>query len=290
MWTAHRKELEVAIHKEKGKDHADPAPDLLSQEDRLRRRLSKLNMDMSVCRGDGNCLFRAISMELWGSEDFHESVRRKAVAYMRENKDDFECYLGEDFAQYTAKMQRSGTRGDELTLRAVCDLYGIIINVVTSDQLNWFLRYMPKMLKHVKELFLTYISPVHYNTIRRKDSLHALRPSLSLTRKSIIQAAIDKADQALQEMASIPEGRTVLEQRTSANAHSQPTTPLTALPAQPLSAATSGQVASNGEASADQPFANGPNAREDLSLAKQLGTSGVEVLAGNSGVRTNHSY
>jgi hypothetical protein len=181
-------------------------------------------------------------------------------------------------------------------------------------------------------------------------------------------------------MASIPEGRTVLEQRTSANAHSQPTTPLTALPAQPLSAATSGghegesvdpqrgsqqcvkspfqedyvqaeadlqvsggssgnaaagpsqqqqrsmssavedgagslsgpthpaetrgisgdpgshgfllpgQVASNGEASADQPFANGPNAREDLSLAKQLGTSGVEVLAGNSGVRTNHSY
>ena len=56
MWTTHRKELEVAIHKEKGKDHADPAPDLLSQEDRLRRRLSKLNMDMNVCRGDGNCL------------------------------------------------------------------------------------------------------------------------------------------------------------------------------------------------------------------------------------------
>ncbi len=58
MWTAHRKELEVAIHKEKGKDHAESAPDLLSQEDRLRRRLSKLNMDMSVCRGDGNCLVR----------------------------------------------------------------------------------------------------------------------------------------------------------------------------------------------------------------------------------------
>ncbi|EIE19699.1 hypothetical protein COCSUDRAFT_44530 [Coccomyxa subellipsoidea C-169] len=147
MWTAHRKELEVAIHKEKGKDHAESAPDLLSQEDRLRRRLSKLNMDMSVCRGDGNCL------------------------------------------------------------RAVCDVYGIIINVVTSDQLNW-----------------------------RKDSLRALRPSLSLTRKSIIQAAIDKADQALQEMASIPEGPTIVEQRISANAQSQsqPATPGGRSPRMPL--------------------------------------------------------
>lgn len=56
LWTEHRKDLEVAIHKEKHKDHAEPEPDLLSQEDRLRKRLSKLNMDMNVCRGDGNCL------------------------------------------------------------------------------------------------------------------------------------------------------------------------------------------------------------------------------------------
>ncbi|BDA46742.1 probable OVARIAN TUMOR DOMAIN-containing deubiquitinating enzyme 10 at N-terminal half [Coccomyxa sp. Obi] len=247
MWTTHRKELEVAIHKEKGKDHADPAPDLLSQEDRLRRRLSKLNMDMNVCRGDGNCLFRAVSMELWGTEDFHESVRRKSVWYMRENKEDFEPYLGEDFAQYIVKMERSGTWGDELTLRAICDVYGIIINVVTSDQYNWFLRYMPKMLKHVKELFLTYISPVHYNTIRRKDSLRALRPSLSLTRKSIIQAAIDKADQALKEMASIPEGPAVIEQRGSANAQSPPVTPTDTLAA--ISAAVPPGRSSGGDAS-----------------------------------------
>jgi hypothetical protein len=56
LWTPGRKELEVAIHKEKHKDHADPLPDLLSQEDRLRRRLSKLQMEMNVCQGDGNCL------------------------------------------------------------------------------------------------------------------------------------------------------------------------------------------------------------------------------------------
>ena len=29
-----------------------------------------------------------------------------------------------------------------------------------------FMRYLPKMVKHAKEVFLTYIAPVHYNTIR----------------------------------------------------------------------------------------------------------------------------
>ena len=56
IWTEYRKELEFTIHKEKTKDHEAAAPDLLSQEARLRKRLGRLNMDMDVCQGDGNCL------------------------------------------------------------------------------------------------------------------------------------------------------------------------------------------------------------------------------------------
>ena len=56
IWTDYRKELEFTIHKEKTKDHEVAAPDLLSQEGRLRKRLGKLNMDMDACQGDGNCL------------------------------------------------------------------------------------------------------------------------------------------------------------------------------------------------------------------------------------------
>ena len=48
----------------------------------------------------------------------------------RENKADFEGFLGEEFAKYCAIMERPGTWGDELTLvcaacllRAQCDVH-----------------------------------------------------------------------------------------------------------------------------------------------------------------------
>ena len=111
----------------------------------------------------------------------------------RDNKDEFEGFLGEEFDAYCTSMEKPGIWGDELTLvsahfvqrpsrmddvtschhtmvhldgstiyqqgistpahhidcadaslhiccllqRAACDVYGIIVNVLTSDQHNW---------------------------------------------------------------------------------------------------------------------------------------------------------
>jgi hypothetical protein len=38
--------------------------------------------------------------------------------------------------------------------------------VVTSDQDHWYLTYEPEERKLGRELFITYIAPVHYNSIR----------------------------------------------------------------------------------------------------------------------------
>jgi hypothetical protein len=50
---------------------------------------------------------------------------------------------------------------------------------------------------------------------RQRSALRALRPSMSLTRRSIIQAAMDKADEALKDMKSIPEAPSMMEMRWS---------------------------------------------------------------------------
>ena len=57
-------------------------------------------------------------------------------------------------------------RGDELTLRAIADCYGMVVNVLTSDQRHWHMRYKPKELQLKLEIWLAYIAPVHYNSIR----------------------------------------------------------------------------------------------------------------------------
>ncbi|KXZ45455.1 hypothetical protein GPECTOR_54g196 [Gonium pectorale] len=194
-WSHSRKVLEVLIAAERsagstraggtrrgsrsGGDGGSSGESYSAAERRLAERLERLNLEMLQVAGDGNCQFRSLSNELYGSQDHHASIRRAAVAHILAHRSSFEAFLGEDFDDYTAAMARSGTWGDELTLRAVCDSYGIIVHVVTSDEDNWYLTYEPAELKVDFEVFLTYIAPLHYNSIRRLSSLRTMALTFS---------------------------------------------------------------------------------------------------------------
>ena len=52
----------MAIQAEKAKDHEDWNPDLQSEEERLTKRLGKLNLEMKVMVGDGNCQVKSPAM------------------------------------------------------------------------------------------------------------------------------------------------------------------------------------------------------------------------------------
>ena len=201
-WTDSRKLLEAAIMFEQIQpDQFDPSHyrrNIASQEDCLRSRLWSLGLDMVVQMGDGNCQFRSLSYSMFGTPEYHAKVRQLAVNYITTHRPLFEVFLGQDFRQYVRSMSQNGCWGDELTLRAVCETYGIVINVVTSDATNWFLRYIPehnRMMITNREVFLSYIAPVHYNAIRRfpRGAAPFLRTMSSLGRKnSRVVATLDE--------------------------------------------------------------------------------------------------
>eukprot|EP00884_Botryococcus_braunii_P020391 jgi/Botrbrau1/7035/Bobra.0165s0058.1 len=121
---------------------------------------------------------------------------------MRSHREEFEPFLDEQFDRYLREMSRNGTWGDELTLRAISDGYGVVVNVITSEQHNWFMRYYPTDKKLSNEIFVTYIAPVHYNAIKRRKRTAT---ALFTRRHSLILDAMDKAHQEEARIASIPE-------------------------------------------------------------------------------------
>ena len=133
---------------------------------RLKGRLLGLSLDMTVIAGDGNCLFRSCSHQLFGSEAHHEFIRTSTVDYMRDHASDFKAFFaGSLFDRYLTRMRRDRTWGDELTLRGICNCFGCHIHVVTSLEHNWYLKYSPVRARTQKHVFLAYISPAHYNSI-----------------------------------------------------------------------------------------------------------------------------
>lgn len=58
-------------------------PDMKTGEQRLQERLSALRLVLTEALGDGNCQFRSVSQQLYGSQEHHMKLRALAVQHMR---------------------------------------------------------------------------------------------------------------------------------------------------------------------------------------------------------------
>ena len=109
-----------------------------------------------------------MSAELFGSEAHHAHVRARAIAWMARRADEYRHFVGDDeqWAAYLRKMACSRTWGDELTLRAIVDGFGVVAHLITSDAEHWHSVYAaPSAQADARVLFLAYIAPIHYNTL-----------------------------------------------------------------------------------------------------------------------------
>jgi len=135
----------------------------------LAERLGKWSLETLEIVDDGNCQFRAFSMELFGTEAYHLAVRSSAVNYLREHAEEYSSFCPEDMTweQYLEGMSKSRYWGDQLTLIAACQSYGVIVHMISTEQENWHLMFEPHERKWpFRRVFLAYISPIHYTVIK----------------------------------------------------------------------------------------------------------------------------
>ena len=51
-------------------------------QSKFEQKLQSWGMAITPCDGDGNCLFRAVSLQVYGTQDHHALIRDATMSYM----------------------------------------------------------------------------------------------------------------------------------------------------------------------------------------------------------------
>ena len=103
---------------------------VLSRFIHLLRTQHKPPLDMVEMDGDGNCLFRAISLSVYGDATMHSEVRRNCLDFMAREADHFRSFVAdEDFDEYIARKRLDGVHGNHTEIQAMSELYNRSIEV-----------------------------------------------------------------------------------------------------------------------------------------------------------------
>ena len=120
----------------------------VSNFEAYRNALKRERYDIVSCHGDGNCLFRSISHQVYGTENHHLLIRRKCVEYMSHNSEHFapscEALRGSrgNFTAYLRTMAQDARDvgenawGDYPEIGACAEIYGRRIEIWTYDSVN----------------------------------------------------------------------------------------------------------------------------------------------------------
>ncbi|KAI8904130.1 hypothetical protein EDD86DRAFT_92560 [Gorgonomyces haynaldii] len=145
-------------------------------------------LEIVPVEGDGNCLFRSLSHQLYGTERQHLEIRKQIVQFLLENKQEYEPFIG-NVSQYCKKMSKSGVYGTNVELAVASRVYGISIFVHQEETLY--------RLGEGKRIDVVYDAALeHYDSTRVADPSQTLEP-VSSDRKS------NRDDKKREQMAQI---------------------------------------------------------------------------------------
>ena len=106
-----------------------------NQNSVLRYRMLKHGLQPLDVGGEGDCLFKSISHQLYGDSNRHVEIRATAVRFLCDNPDRFiESVVGTSWIQYLCNMSHQGTWADNIVIQAISDSMQLKINIVESRQ------------------------------------------------------------------------------------------------------------------------------------------------------------
>lgn len=143
----------------------------------MKIQLEKLGLVLKEVEGDGNCLFRALSDQLFGSPEKHRQLRSEVVHFMRNHRDDFEPFHSDEnvpFDQHLELLEQDGTYAGNDSLVAFARHYQVTICIHQLNEPLWQIHGKNEECCH--ELHISYHNGDHYNSVRRRGQLNTGAP------------------------------------------------------------------------------------------------------------------
>ncbi|CAG9481719.1 unnamed protein product [Plasmodium vivax] len=128
----------------------------------------KKNFYIKSIRTDGNCLFRAVSDQLYNSEDNYKEIRKLVVDHLLRNEEKYQHFIeyDESYKSYIERISLDGTWGGQLELQAVGELF--TVNILIYQE-NGCILEIKNHSDDKKCIQLHYASSEHYNSVRFKN-------------------------------------------------------------------------------------------------------------------------
>jgi len=141
-----------------------------TREDAFSRVLREKDWVVFPVEGDGNCMFRSVSHQVYGTTEHHELIRKYCTDYLDIERNYFADYVVggmEEFDDYLSHKRHLGAWGDDLEIQALAEIY---------DRPFLIFAYSNTPMKTFHENFgegepirISYHGQSHYNSIVNKD-------------------------------------------------------------------------------------------------------------------------
>ena len=116
--------------------------------------------------GCGDCFFRSVPHQYYGSPDFHIEIRQAGVKYLKEHPELFlESVSENSWQMYLQRMTTPGTWCDNIIIQAVANELHCVIHIIESrlSCLEGSTIITPSGDQEItRVLFVGYIEDLHY--------------------------------------------------------------------------------------------------------------------------------
>ena len=141
------------------------------EEERFKNLLLQNNLEIREVLGDGNCMFRAVSDQVYGTDEPYQILREKCMDYLVILKRYFEPYIDEDFDSYIKRKRKDKVWGDDVELEALSEIYNRPIEIYkesnkplkTFHEMNY--KQDSDYNYSLTPIRLSYHKNNHYNSI-----------------------------------------------------------------------------------------------------------------------------